>query len=80
VKTNFETLRPEIFLQNIFWIFTFLFCVAFEFKIKFQAKYIDGPHGDIFVMGGKSVDYPDAPKNSKLVRYSTSLSLLSRRF
>lgn len=41
---------------------------ARDFVYGSKAKYIDGPHGEIFVMGGKSVDFPDAPKNSKLVR------------
>ena len=29
---------------------------------------MDGATGEIFVMGGKSVDYPDAPKAAKIVR------------
>ena len=35
----------------------------------FQFDFMDGPTGEIFVMGGKSLDYPDAPKAAKIVRY-----------
>lgn len=38
----------------------------FVYGSKFD--YTSGPTGEIFVMGGKSVDYPDAPKVSKIVR------------
>ncbi len=39
------------------------------FMSIFQFDFMDGPTGEIFVMGGKSVDYPDAPKAAKIVRY-----------
>eukprot|EP00088_Acartia_fossae_P043265 TRINITY_DN4556_c0_g1_i2.p1 TRINITY_DN4556_c0_g1~~TRINITY_DN4556_c0_g1_i2.p1 ORF type:complete len:214 (-),score=70.73 TRINITY_DN4556_c0_g1_i2:283-924(-) len=38
----------------------------FVYGSKFD--YIKGETGDVFVMGGKSVDYPDAPKVNKIVR------------
>jgi len=39
-----------------------------DFVYGSKADYIEGPHGEVFVMGGKSVDFPDAPKSSKIVR------------
>lgn len=38
----------------------------FVYGSKFD--FMDGATGEIFVMGGKSVDYPDAPKAAKIVR------------
>jgi len=38
----------------------------FVYGSKFD--FMSGDTGDIFVMGGKSVDYPEAPKVSKIVR------------
>ena len=39
----------------------FVYCAKTGFK------------GDVFVMGGRSVDYKDAPSSSKIVRYCKSL-------
>jgi len=38
----------------------------FVYGSKFD--YTSGPTGEIFVMGGKSMDYPDAPTVKKIVR------------
>jgi hypothetical protein len=44
-----------------------------------QAGFTKGPHGDIFVVGGRSLDYPEAPKSSKYTRSLSNSQDINRK-